>query len=168
MRKFKDIGSGYGRPDIRFWNRVDKEGPIHSVCGQCWQWLGGKFASGYGVFWADNKTMKAHRYSWIFHFGPIPEDKILLHSCDNKLCVNPEHLSIGTYADNIADMVSKNRHPKGEGNGQSKLTEEIITEIRACYRRYSRNSNSIVLAKRFGVTPGRIMAIVKRKSWKHI
>jgi len=86
----------------RFWNKVDKT-------DSCWLWTGAKSSSGYGHLNINKKTIKAHRFSYEMHFGKFDLNKIILHSCDNPLCVNPAHLSLGTKKDNGADMASKNR-----------------------------------------------------------
>lgn len=83
----------------------------------CWLWFGATVPDGYGSFGiATNKTEKAHRVSWKLHKGPIPPDKHVLHTCDNRCCVNPDHLWLGTNEDNVADRVLKGRSyhpPKG-------------------------------------------------------
>lgn len=84
----------------------------------CWTWVGSiQKPSGYGKIHHRSKSMMlAHRMSWQIHFGAIPENKCVLHSCDNRSCVNPKHLFIGSYGDNANDMVSKGRH-----GGQTKM-----------------------------------------------
>jgi hypothetical protein len=72
----------------------------------CWPWTGKIATNGYGYL--DN--MLAHRASWLIHHGPIPEGLQVLHHCDNPRCVNPDHLWLGTQADNVADMMAKGRH----------------------------------------------------------
>lgn len=160
--------SGYGNPVIRFWKRVSKEGPIHPVYGQCWIWTGGKFASGYGVIYAGKKTIKAHRMSWMIHNGSISDEQCVLHKCDNKLCVNPNHLFLGTAADNVLDMVNKDRHSKGINHGHAKVTEEIVREIRARYRWRDPTRNSYTLAQEYGIGQYAVMCILNRKTWNHV
>jgi len=88
----------------KFWNNV-----IIGSEDSCWLWVGGISGSGYGNTRTKGKNMTAHRLSYIIHFGEIPSNKMVLHRCDNKLCVNPNHLFIGTANDNIQDMISKSR-----------------------------------------------------------
>lgn len=91
-------------PDFRFWEKVDKSGGADS----CWIWLGAK-SSGYGVFRLNNVMDSSHRVVWRLTHGPIPYGAWVLHACDQKLCVNPKHLRLGTPKDNTQDMLSKNR-----------------------------------------------------------
>jgi HNH endonuclease len=120
--------------------------------------------TGYGVSQRNLKRDKAHRWAWIETFGEIPGGLCVLHKCDVRACINPEHLFLGTHADNIADMVSKNRQrgAKGETAGQAKLTESQVLEIRqspnSCY----------ALARQFGVWPTQISRIKRGVRWKHL
>lgn len=75
----------------------------------CWEWVGGVTSAGYGSFCADGEFINAHRFSWKLHFGPIPDGKHVLHKCDNRRCVRPVHLFLGTNDDNIRDRISKGR-----------------------------------------------------------
>ena len=76
----------------------------------CWLWAGGVFADGYGRVKFGGKTWRVHRLFFSLYKERIPEDKIILHSCDTPLCVNPEHLRLGTALDNRRDCISKGRH----------------------------------------------------------
>lgn len=95
----------------RFWPRVNRDGPVPSHrpdLGPCWIWTGGVGSHGYGAL---AKSALAHRFSWELHNGPIPsETPCVLHHCDTRRCVRPDHLFLGTRADNTADMISKGRH----------------------------------------------------------
>lgn len=94
-------------PEVRFWHYVDKR---YWFGKSCWQWLGNKAGRGYGQFQIDGKKVFAHRFSWEHHNGPIPSGKFVCHSCDNVLCVNPDHLFISDHVGNMRDMTSKERH----------------------------------------------------------
>ena len=145
----------------RFWSKVKKT-------NGCWLWLDVPDAYGYGIFfiWPQNK--KAHRISWEIHNGAIPAQLHVLHSCDNPLCVNPQHLFLGTQADNNRDCIAKGRHraSKGEDNGYSKLTTLQVLEIRKMYKTglYTQQS----LAVRFKIHTAHVHSIVVGKRWKHL
>lgn len=94
-RKPKDLAS-------EFKKRVDRS-------GECWEWTGHRQTQGYGQVQVNAKLWTAHRLAWTLYNGPIPDGKLICHSCDNPGCVNPEHLFLGTHADNMEDMVAKNR-----------------------------------------------------------
>lgn len=108
----------------RFWSKVDKNGPIASHApglGQCWIWTGST-SEGYGqinVGGGDGRHDWAHRVSWEIHHGPIPDGLWVLHRCDNPSCVRPDHLFLGTVADNNRDMIAKGRHRSPSGHRQS-------------------------------------------------
>ena len=84
----------------------------------CWLWEGTKYQNGYGWLKAFGKVISAHRFSYELHKGPIPEGMAILHSCDVKHCVNPDHLRAGTHAENMAEASARGLMPKGEGHPQ--------------------------------------------------
>ena len=103
----------------------------------CWLWMGAVDRSGYGRFNLASGTRKAHRLSYESFVGPITGGLFVLHRCDTPLCVNPEHLFLGTTADNMKDMIAKGRSPAGERSGRAKLTAAQVAEIRASTLRHS-------------------------------
>lgn len=153
----------------RFWPKVQKRGPE-----ECWLWSAGKLAGGYGRLRVDAKNqIVAHRASWEIHNGTVPEGLCVCHHCDNRGCVNPKHLFLGTYADNMADCWSKGRgriprgkqfgidkpYCRGEENGSAKLTRAQVLEIRktpGSYRQISEN---------YGVSQSAVGLIKRRRIW---
>jgi len=153
------------RPEIeRFWEQV----PVRAD-GACWEWAGSRLAAGYGRFgrkvdghW---KTLLAHRVSWEYRNGPVPDGLAVLHKCDNRPCVNPDHLFVGTGADNMADKVAKGRQyrPVGVLNSQAKLNDELVAGIREAYRAGSESQAAI--GRRYGVSQTLIGRIVRGEVW---
>ena len=143
----------------RFWSKVEKLGNESG----CWIWTAGTFKNGYGAFGASKKMLYAHRVSCEISQGAITEGMHILHKCDTKCCVNPAHLFLGTNADNIRDMVSKQRHTYGERNGMAKLTSQRVSEIRIASEKGSELQRDI--AKRFGVAQSHVSAIKNRQRW---
>lgn len=148
----------------RFWSKVI----MSSSTKVCWEWLAGTYTNGYGQFRFGKKKVKAHRFSYELEFGKIPNNLNVLHKCDNKLCVNPHHLFLGTHQDNMKDKVNKNRQSKAQGikNGMAKLTENVIIEIRKKYK--SGLSTQRQLAKEYNISFKQIHNIVRYKRWKHL
>lgn len=127
----------------------------------CWEWSGGKNASGYGVFCINSKPIPAHRASWEAHYNkPIPKGKWVLHACDNPACINPNHLFLGTHQDNVTDKVMKGRQSRGETLG--KLSESDVLTIR------NSSEPQRALAERYGVSVQNISKVQRREIWTHI
>ena len=129
----------------------------------CWNWTGGK-KNRYGQFWLDGKNHKANRASWMLNRGDIPNGFYVCHRCDNPLCVNPEHLFLGTAQDNSDDMMQKGRHhfPAGENAPNHKLTTEQAIAIRES------TLMGIELARLYGVGPMQISRIRRGLRWRHL
>jgi hypothetical protein len=136
----------------RFWSKVQKS-------RACWNWSGTLDKDGYGVIQGENRRqVRAQRLSYELNIGPIPSGKHVLHRCDNRACVNPKHLFLGTNLENIADKVKKQRQ-------SAKLTPEKVRRI----KRMLKSSISVSsIAVQMGVTIGAIYPIAKGKTWKYI
>lgn len=143
----------------RFWSKVQKT-------SNCWNWTASLYRNGYGQFGIGYKKVLEHRISWELHKGSISKDLCVLHKCDNRACVNPEHLFLGTKKDNSQDMKNKNRHLNGEKNTEVKLTEFQVKEI--CSRYSKGNISQEKLGKEFNVSQGQIWRIIHKLRWKHI
>ena len=138
---------------------------IVSDIDDCWEWKASKSGDGYGAFYMDNKNISAHRASWQLYFGDIG-NLYVLHRCDNKICINPNHLFLGTALDNSRDMVKKGRTTKLEvaRHRNSKLSEETVIEIR---KKLSLGSWGVAtkLKKEYGVSDALISLIRSNKIW---
>lgn len=130
----------------------------------CWIWTGPKGQNGYGYLGIGHAGPRvyAHRLAWELAFGKITDSSLVCHHCDNRLCVRPHHLFLGSTADNTHDMIQKKRHSHGERHTSAKLTAEAVREIRTLIPTVSARD----LAIRFGVSSGTIHDIKVRKSWK--
>jgi len=136
----------------RFWSNVT--GTVSPF--SCWRWTGTQNGDGYGYFLLSSlpgKQVLAHRFSYELEKGAIGRGLQVMHSCDNRLCVNPAHLSLGTNSDNIADAVKK-------GRKVNKLTREQADEIRA---RYADGETQASIAADFSVSQMTVSLIVRNK-----
>jgi len=132
----------------------------------CWEWQAAKHTSGYATFTINGKKVLAHRASYEMHKGVIPEGLMVRHKCDNRMCVNPEHLELGTHQQNMQDMTSRNRQAKGERQGSSRLTEAQVYEIHRL--RAERKISASWLALEFKVSKGMIIHILQGRKWAHV
>jgi hypothetical protein len=149
--------------EVRFWSKV-------TLGEGCWEWAAGCSRAGYGSIGINTgktwKIVNSHRWMWEFVHGPIPDNLCVLHKCDNRKCVRPDHLFLGDRLDNANDMLAKGRKAvfKGATNGRAKLTENDVLAIRAAYT--PRKGGA--LARFYGVTRTQISSVVTRKAWRHI
>lgn len=136
----------------------------------CWNWLGGTISGEYGQFGSSEGSKYAHRVAYELYVGPVTDGLYVCHSCDNPSCVNPNHLFLGTQKDNIRDMDRKGRRVvgdmRGEKNGNSKLTEGDVREIKELWA--TGNYTIADLARMFLIGWTAISDIVKGQKWIHV
>lgn len=151
-------------PIIRFLSKVNKT-------KDCWMWRASTYVNGYGVIFDGKKLVSAHRFSFKHYNGKIPKGMCICHKCDNKLCVNPNHLFLGTQRDNMRDMYNKGRNRKietyksGSEHCNAKLTMKEATLIRKMYSKG--NYSSRELASRFSISKPVILNIIHNRSYKN-
>lgn len=154
--------------DKLFWSLADQRRFLSKIKRgpDCWEWRAARRPGGYGAFQVRGRTVKAHRIAYDMLKGPVPASMDVCHTCDNPPCCNPEHLFLGTHADNMADCKSKGRTQKGRGETHSrvKLTENDVRQIRLLYGRVRVKD----LASKFNVKASTICNIQSRRLWAHI
>lgn len=131
----------------RFWSKVEQS-------QSCWLWVAAKNITGYGVFANVGKTYLAHRFAYALAGNSVPDDTCVLHRCDVRNCVNPEHLFLGTKLENSHDMVQKRRMPRGECHHRAKISNAGVCAIR------SSNISAAALASMYGVSENHIYKII--------
>jgi len=147
----------------RYQNKIEFGAP-----SGCWLWSGYSSRSGYGYISLKGNMRRAHREAFEDKNGPIPDGLVVRHKCDTPLCVNPDHLLIGTHADNVRDRESRGRGPRGEGHPWTKITEADVLSIREIYIPNHPVFSGAALARRFDVSFQLISAIINRKVWRHV
>lgn len=151
----------------RFWKYVKK-----SV--YCWNWIGAsRGKSGYGCIKFNNKNVDAHRVSWILAHGDIPKGLLVCHRCDNRICVNPEHLFLGTYKDNTRDAFKKGRQSTKKAveaivsrklkPSCSKINYELAEKIRSDY--LNKKMTMIELSSKYGIHRVSVWRCIKKITW---
>lgn len=141
----------------RFWGYVEKR-----PSDECWEWTGTIDTHGYGHMRIGGRRLRlAHRLSYLINHGEFDQSLHVLHRCDNRKCVNPTHLFLGSNAENMADMVAKGRaaHRQGQDNPRARLTASDIRAIRTDER------PERAIAKEYGVSHGHINNIKSRRVW---
>lgn len=144
----------------RFWAKVKKT-------DDCWLWRGNIHRIyGYGRMCRDYKDYRAHRLAWELTYGPIPLGMSVCHKCDVRHCVRPDHLFLGTEADNSADKVAKGRQSRGAHRPLAVLNETSVREIRARYAAGGITQDA--LAREYGVTQSTIGEAIRRETWRFV
>lgn len=148
----------------RFWETAEPE-----LNTGCWLWSGPTMTGGYGSAYVGNYRKRgAHRVAYEIAKGEIPRGMLVCHRCDTRACINPDHLFLGTHADNSADMVAKGRaRPglvRGGLNAKTKIAPEDIPLIRAA-RGAERQEDT---ARRFGISQVMVSRIQRKMSWAHV
>lgn len=164
----------------RFWAKVDGD-------GECWLWTGCLMHKDYGQYRSpDGRTILAHRMAWILTYGEIPDELCVLHVCDEPRCVRPDHLWLGTKADNNRDMAAKGRHASRKGTAylprgdqhhsrrnpecvlradrhpMARLNWDVVGEIR---RAAAEGATGSEVARRFGISGPHARKIIRGDSW---
>lgn len=140
------------------------EARITKMPSGCWHWLLAQDGHGYGAIGKNSKTYKAYRVAYTTYKGPIGVGQVVRHTCHNPICVNPDHLVLGTQFENCQDTVQAGRTPAGDKNGMSKLIVEQVKDIRASFPKLSRKE----LASKYSITLSMVCKILNRKTWRHI
>ncbi|GEM_PF-5814650 len=152
-----------GEPSARYWSNVAKGGS-----SDCWNWLAGT-CEGYGRIRFFGEALGSHVVAYRLAYGNVPEGKMVLHRCGNRLCCNPDHLYAGSHSQNTSDAVGHGTHVcnfgKGEDHISAQLTAEQIFEVRSAI---ARGETQRSIAARLGVVQQTISAINLGKTWGHV
>jgi|ERR1700734_88650 len=134
----------------------------------CWEYAGARYPTGYGQFTMEGKNVRAHRIAYLLCVDDIPEGLFVLHTCDNRACLNPDHLYVGTHEDNMKDRSTRNRQARhiGSTNGLSVLTEIKVKEIKLLFREGKLSNREI--AEEYDVGMSTIANIRIGRTWRHV
>ena len=160
----------------RFWAKVDRT----TTPDGCWEWTAARDRDGYGAFKVDRRMWRAPRWIFTHLNGPMADDEVVRHTCDNPPCARPDHLISGQVAENAADMVERDRSMAGDrhhtrrdpstrrhgtANGAARLTDD---QVRAIRTQYAAGARQVDLAADFGVSQPLISQIIRRAAWAHL
>ncbi len=141
------------------------------MLSECVEWPGYRTKTGYGQQKLDGKVQYVHRLAYATANGlslQALDGQVVRHKCDNRACVNPAHLEIGSQADNIRDMQARGRKPKGETSTSAKLSDAMVAEARSRYRFRDKQNSFAAMADEMGVSRSTLRQAVKGESWRHI
>ncbi|KKM88431.1 hypothetical protein LCGC14_1258810 [marine sediment metagenome] len=144
----------------RFWDKVE-------LRDECWEWRGATRV-GYGAIKIAGRVWETHRVSWLLHHGELPEAKYVCHHCDNRRCVRPDHLFLGTQQDNVDDMLRKGRHNfgKGEAMPNAVLSDAVVLQI--WKMRSATGWGSRRIGRELGVSNDAVEKVLAGASWAHV
>lgn len=140
---------------LRLLNRTEMGPP-----DQCWEWQGSVSEAGHGRIWVQGRVERAHRVSYRLFVGPIPPGDMVRHTCDNPPCINPNHLCLGSGAENVGDMMRRGRHR----SGWAKLTADQVVDIR---ERLAMGMPKKDVSERYKITVDHVRRIEYREVWQN-
>lgn len=144
-------------PLSRIWDRVERT-------ESCWLWQGATIR-GYGCITSSGRVLYVHRIAWELTSGPIPDGGVVRHRCDVPLCVRPDHLEIGTQADNLRDAQVRGRTSKGEARSNHKVNDE---DVRVMRRMHAVGLNARQIAVWFPLSERTVRKILTGRNWRHV
>lgn len=163
------MSNDYSKLTQRFWSKVQKG-------DECWEWQASGDRWGYGQIKHQGVMRLAHRVSWEMHHGAIPEGMQVCHRCDNRKCVRPDHLFLGTQRENVKDMHAKGRQGVSQGQRLSKANEKrrmegvklTVESVRGIRADKARGDTVAAISEKYGVNHMTIWKVTTGRTWKHV